>query len=111
VLSHASPDYVDLPVNLYEPVAAAAVGLALIDRDPAGLLIGDSERRAIADRLRPLRDEERGQALVSAAIAGSELLGVTELDGRRYLCELIADMLPRIDVGLRYGTLDGVFVG
>jgi hypothetical protein len=110
VLSSASPDFVDLLVNLYEPVATNVVGLALIDEDPAALIIGDAHRRAIAEHLGPLRPDDRARVLLSAATRACDLLGVEDGDGRDYLCELVSDLLPRIEIGLEHGTLNGIFV-
>lgn len=111
VLASASPDHVELPVNLYEPVATNAVGLALIGADPARLLVGDAERQAIAVLLGSMGDAGREQALLAAANAVCDAVDMRGEDEREYLRALVPELLPRIEVGLAHGSLHGVFVG
>jgi len=108
VLAASSPDYVELLVNLYEPIATNAIGRAVIGQDPRLLRITDGERAEIARLLGPAH---RGRALREAADATCDALDITEKDAREYLRELAPELLPRIDVGLKEGELRGVFVG
>lgn len=111
VLSSASPDHIGLLINLYEPVAANAVGLALVGKDPAALVIGNAERDAIAARLGAVGGVARERALSAAAGALCERLGMTGEGEQAYLHALLPELLPRIEVGLAHGSLRGVFVG
>jgi len=111
VLGSAGPNYIELLVNLYEPVAINAIGLALAGEEPARLVIGDAEREAIAARLGPLGDAGRERVLHEAAITACDELGVCDEDEREYLGAVVPELLPRIEVGLAHGTLGGVFVG
>jgi hypothetical protein len=111
VLASASPDYLGLLVNLYEPVAINAIGLALIGEEPARLVIGDAERHGIAARLGPLGEAGRERSLRGAATTACDALGVSDEDEREYLGALVSELLPRIEVGLVHGSLAGVFVG
>lgn len=111
VLSHASPDHVELLVNLYEPVAVNAIGLALVGQDPAHLVISDSERDAIQARLRPLGAAGRELALREAATSLCDDLGVSDAEAREYLSDIVPELLPRIEVAMSRGSLRGVFVG
>jgi hypothetical protein len=110
VLERSSPDYVDLLVNLYEPVATNAIGRALLGADPRPLLMADEERTDVARLLGPLRESGRNRALCDAALTACEVLGVTDEPARRYLLALVPELLPRIDVALRRDELRGVFV-
>jgi len=111
VLERNSPDYVDLLVNLYEPVATNAIGRTVIGQDPATLEISDEDRAELARRLGPLREAERGRVIRGAALGVCDALGVEDEDARVYLCDLVPELLPRIAVGLAHGDLRGVFVG
>jgi hypothetical protein len=111
VLACASPDYIELLVNLYEPVAVNAIGLALVGEDVRGLAIGDEVRERIAERLRPLGKATRERLLREAAAAVCEARGVRDASAREYLRALVPELLPRVAVGLAYGSLRGVWVG
>ncbi len=110
VLERSSPDYVGLLVNLYEPVATNAIGRALIGRDPTPLRISENDRVEIASVLGSLHEAERGRVLRKAAAAACEAIGVDDDSVREYLYVLVPELLPRIEVGLTHGELQGVFV-
>jgi hypothetical protein len=111
VLSATSPEFAELIVNLYEPVATNALGRALAEKDPRSLRIGDAVRTEITRKLAPLNARERGRALHDAAASACDALGVEDPTARAYLSDLAPELLPRIDVGLTRGNLRGVFVG
>jgi hypothetical protein len=111
VLAAASTDYIELLVNLYEPVAINAIGFALLGEDPARLTIGDVERKAIAARLESLGDAWRARTLQDAATRTCDALGVSDEDARKYLSAIVPELLPRVEVALAHGSLAGVFVG
>lgn len=111
VLERSSPDYVDLLVNLYEPVATNAIGRVLAGKDPRSLRISDEVRAEIARRLAPLSATQRGRALREAAAAACDSLGVDDGGAREYLRDLVPELLPRVEVGLERDDLCGVFVG
>jgi hypothetical protein len=111
VLAAATTDYIELLVNLYEPVAINAVGLALLGEDPARLVIGDVERKAIAARLGSLGDAQRARALKEAATRACDALCVSDEDAREYLGAVVPELLTRTEVGLAHGSLGGVYVG
>ena len=111
VLASASPDYIELLVNLYEPVATNAIGLAVLGEEPRGLAIGDEQRDEIAARLRPLGQAGRERALREAALVACGSLGIERTEACEYLDAVVPELLPRIGVGLAHGDLRGVFVG
>jgi hypothetical protein len=110
VLANSCPDYVGLLINLYEPVAANAIGLALVGADPHRLEVSDADRAEIARRLSALGHAARERVLREAAAAACDLLGVSDETAREYLAEYAAELLPRIEVGLPRQELRGVFV-
>jgi len=111
VLERSSPDYVDLLVNLYEPIATNAIGLAVIGKDPRLLLVSDDDRAEIARRMGPLGEAQRSRVMREAALAVCGAAGVRDDSAREYLSALVPELLPRIGVGIACGNLSGVFVG
>lgn len=111
VLEHSSPDYVGLLVNLYAPVATNAIGLALIGKDPGSLRISSEDRDKIVQRLGQLGDEQRSRAMREAALAVCERMGIGDASAVAYLCALVPELMPRIEVCLPREDLRGIFVG
>ena len=111
VLECSGPDFEDLLVNLYEPVATNAIGRALTGEDPRRLRITDEGRAEIALRLGPLTAVQRERAMSEAASVTCDAMGIDEDGGREYLRSLVPELLPRIEVGLAHGDFRGVFVG
>lgn len=110
VLASGCPDYRGLLINLYEPVATNAIGLAVIEEDPQRLDISDGDRAEIARRLSPLGQVGRARVMREAAQSVCAALGIRDDEATEYLGELASDLLPRIEVGLRRDDLRGVFV-
>jgi hypothetical protein len=110
VLGCTTPDFDDLLVNLYEPVATNAIGRALIGADPRPLRISAEDRDRIASRLGPLTAVQRERTLLDATSAVCDVLGIRD-GGVEYLCALVPEVSPRIDAALAHGDLRGVFVG
>lgn len=110
-LASTSPDYIGLLVNLYEPPAVNAIGLALTGRDPRPLLVSDEDRDEITRRLGPLGAVRRSAALRVAAMDVCRVVGVADDGAQEYLLDVVPELLPRIDVALERGDLRGVFPG
>jgi hypothetical protein len=110
LIDASCPDYQELLINLYEPVAANAMGRVLAGEDPRALEVGQRERTAIAQRLTGLGRAARERVLREAASATCHALGISDTAARDYLAEYAIDLRPRIEVGLAQGNLTGVFV-
>lgn len=110
VLASASPDFVELLVNLYEPVATNAIGRALLGKHPQSLQIADEDRAEIARRLESLDEVGRERALREAATDVCKALGIEDLAAEEYLRDLVPELLPRVAVGLAHGEFRGVWV-
>ena len=110
LLAASCPDYEGLLINLYEPVAANAIGLALVGEDPHRLKVSDDDRAEIVRQLGALGHAARGRVLREAAAAACDSLGVSDELARQYLADYAAELLPRIEVGLPRQELGGVFV-
>lgn len=110
LLSASSPDYEGLLINLYEPVAANAIGLALVGKDPHPLKVSDADRDEIVRRLGALGHVARQRVLRDAAAGACDSLGISDATAREYLADWAAELLPRIEIGLPRQELRGVFV-
>jgi hypothetical protein len=110
VLERASPDYVDLLVNLYEPVAANIIGRSIIGKDLTALEICEDERTQIARLLTPLSGTELDDTLRMTASTACDAMGVRAKASREYLRAFASELLPRIEVALSAGDLVGVFL-
>ncbi len=110
VLASSCPDYRGLLINLYEPIATNAIGLAVIGEDPRGLHVSEQGRTDIARLLEPLGRGQRSRVMREAADAVCGLLGIHDECAVTYLRDCVLELLPRIEIGLPRRDLRGVFV-
>ena len=103
------PERYDLPLNLYEPLAADALCLFALGRDVQALVVGPEERRAFALRMDLLTEEETEVALRRWAEGLGEVLGLPEGRDRRYLAVYAGTLLPRIRTAVAEGGWPGIF--
>lgn len=108
LLRSACPAYRVLLVNLFEPVAACALGLTLAGRPPLALNMTPGDRAAVASLLEPLPESGTRRCLADGADRLCRTLEVGEEEGRRVA--FLADALvPRLRAALDAGELAGVF--
>lgn len=108
VLERYCPDYRGLLVNLFEPVAAAALGLAVLGGPAAGLSVG---RRELACLSALFAQKER------AEIAGCLRQGLERLDQEQaltpavwaYMARYCGQLAARIDLMRACSGLEGIF--
>lgn len=110
VLASSCLDYDGLLINLYEPVAANAIGLGLVGEGPHRLEVSDADRAEIVRRLSALGHAARGRVLREAAIGVCDSLGICAEPAREYFAHYVEDLLPRIEIGLARQELRGVFL-
>ena len=103
----ASPDYRELLVNLYEPVAANAVGLKLLDRDMQALAVTRAQADAVYECLTPLGPSAARARLGEAACAVCTALKITGADAQAYLRQVSRSLYPRLIVSPQ--SVYGVF--
>ena len=103
------PERYDLPLNLYEPLAADALCLFALGRDVRTLAVGPEERRAFALRVALLTEEETEAALRRWAEGLGAALGLPEGRDRRYLTAYAGTLLPRIRTAVEQGGWPGIF--
>lgn len=104
------PGYSGLPVNLYEPVAVNALGLALVGADIGSLHINALNLQRIDDLLRPLPKQQALDRLIAASVQVCDALGITGHMARRYLRRVARELYPRITATLYADALQGVFL-
>lgn len=113
VLRRVHPEYGELIVNLFEPVAANALGCALAGCDVRALRVGEEGRARIARLLAGRSAGERRALLCAAADEACDELGLCGSDAAE-MRELVrwtaSGLVPRLDSALRRESLDGVFL-
>ena len=106
ILARSCPDWRGLVVNLYEPVAATAVGAALAGTSIEGLALDEHARSRIRARLSTM-----GRSGVSALLgsAAREVGACMDMEGAdaEYLSRFAMSLQPRLSAG----GIDGVFSG
>lgn len=110
IVARSCPDYRRLLVNLFEPVAVNALGLALLGEDPRSLSIPTPLRRRLETRFTALTDAESDAALRSGAKSLCAALGIEASQTTRYLDDLALGLRPRLCAAVEAGTLEYVFL-
>lgn len=109
VLQSFCPDYRGLLINLYEPIAANTIGLAILGESICPLDIAWENR----ERLEKLFEGRTGREVHALLQKGGQAvcgqMGIRQPEARRYLLEAAAQLEPRISATLSSGGLKGVF--
>lgn len=109
LLRGVHPEYGELILNLFEPVAANAIGCTLAGRDVRKLRLGGDGRARIASALEGLAGARLQRVLVGAAERTGTALAVGA-DTQAYLSSLARRLTPRVELALRHHALSGVFL-
>jgi hypothetical protein len=96
LLHRVAPDNRELLINLYEPVAANTVGLALLREDETSLALTPLQAAQVHLRLVSLPPADARKTLVAAAEAACRNLAITDSDSRAYLAQTAETLYPRI---------------
>ena len=104
------PDYKGLLINLYEPVAANALALALLGGDVFVLDIDATQQARLQELFFPLPGEETQAALAKAAALLCCTLNIREGAAQAYLMQTAKALSPRIRAALSGGSLAGLFL-
>ncbi|MEG0504307.1 MAG: DUF6179 domain-containing protein [Raoultibacter sp.] len=96
LLQEVSPEYCELIINLYEPIAVNAIGLALAGCMVRDLAVSEEARQRIAELCcqKPRRVLE--QMLVEAASQVCSELHIDDEQVRDYVCKTAIDLRARI---------------
>lgn len=110
-LLHAvHPQYGELILNLFEPIAANAVGCALAGCDVRGLRLDEAGYARIAEGLAGSAPQALARKLEGAADAACAELAVDDDATRASVRRLAGQLAPRVAMALRCRSLEGVFV-
>jgi hypothetical protein len=103
-------DYRGLLINLYEPVAVNALGLAMLDGDILSLEIGDDGRSKL---LAFFKSNSREDVLEALKLSADKLYRSLQLEDNtvsEYLLRTASDLYWRINAALPSECLDGIFL-
>ena len=96
LLRRASPDYGDLLLNLYEPVAACTVGLAILGCDVWMLEVSQAQALEVYRLLSSLPSGAAKDRLGQAADSVCRSLQITGTQPRGYLRQASLSLYPRV---------------
>ncbi|MBP1762635.1 MAG: hypothetical protein H6Q64_2177 [Firmicutes bacterium] len=109
LLESSYPEYRELLVNIYEPVAVNAVGCMLLNKDIRELDISADDRIRLADYFRGFAQDEARRSLRAAADRVCSELGITDPASCDYLRHTSIELYPRIKAAISGGSLEEVF--
>ena len=110
LLNSYCSDYKGLVINIYAPLAANAVGLALLHEEVRSLCITEADGERLVKLFEPLSVTPAKKALGDAAERACAELKISDASSVRYLRKTAEELFPRIEAALPHGGLDGVFV-
>lgn len=110
LLKSYCPDYQEMLINLYEPVATNAIGLALLNGDILALDIADCDRDALMHHFKRCTKAKTMKELKRAAEAVCRRLQVEDAPTSEYLKNAAIELYPRIEAAMKTNCLDGVFL-
>lgn len=96
LLRRTCPDYGELLVNLYEPVAANVIGLSLLGGGETLLEILSTQGEQLRDMLSRGTPQQARAMLQTAARDACHHLSITHPAAERYLAEAAVALYPRI---------------
>lgn len=110
LLSSSVSDYKGLLINIYAPVAANAVGLALLREEVRPLCVTEADGKRLVKLFEPLSVTPAKKVLNEAADRVCAELKINDASSVRYLRKTAEELFPRIEAALSHGSLEGIFV-
>ncbi|MHC1723599.1 MAG: DUF6179 domain-containing protein [Aminipila sp.] len=110
LLQSYCPDYKELLINIFEPVALNTMGLAVINKNVIDLNISDFDRKRILTELEKWSDNEVTLQLSRVVDIICSQLEINEMQQRDYLYEAILSQYPRVKNQVNLKNLEGVFL-
>lgn len=107
VLERSCPDYWGLLINLYEPIAVNALGLALLGNSPRSLVISLPQRLQLEARFANLPATERNNILTAGALTLCDALGIRSNPMHRYVQATVLALGSRLSAAV---TLEHIFL-
>lgn len=109
LLERSCPDYRGLLINLYEPVAVNALGLALLGDDPCPLSVSPPRRKRLEVLLSQCSAADFDAILTNGAAALAAALDCPP-PLSRYLERTALALRPRLQAALSAGTTEHIFL-
>lgn len=113
-LLHAiHPEYGELLLNLFEPIAVNALGCALVEGKVSALFVDDDARQCIAKQLADASPKRIQSQLCKAAELTCDQLGLRGEQAaslRTYLRQTAINLTSRLRHALNHQTLESVFI-
>lgn len=103
-------DYEGLLINLYEPVAVNALGIAMLEGDIPALNITDRDRMELMNRLKDGGKAKTAQELRRAAEVLCGRFSIGDAAAKDYLKRTAAELCPRILAALPNNRLERIFL-
>ena len=100
VLEQTCPDYIDLHINLYRPIAEQALGLAMAGGDVYSLSFSAGEWERLKAFLRQAPPREREKKLFDGAEVIMRDFTMESNASKDYLRKTARDFLPRLNAAL-----------
>jgi len=110
LLKRYCPDYEGLLINMFEPVAVNAIGLALRGGAIACLDMTPYDRRELLARFNKWSKADAMRELRAAADKVCAQLSMEDGFSIKYLRKTARDLYPRITAALPSGSLEGIFL-
>lgn len=107
MLERSCPDYRGLLINLYEPIAVNALGLALLGNSPRSLVISLPQRLQLEARFANLPATERNNILTAGALTLCDALGIRSNPMHRYVQATVLALGSRLSAAV---TLEHIFL-
>jgi hypothetical protein len=109
LLKSSCPGYKELSINLYEPVAINAIGLAMLDREILALDITAQDRDELSNRFKGWTSARAIEELNRSADKLYRSLHFEDVSVSKYLLMMAVKLYPRIEAALPTGRLEGIF--
>lgn len=110
LLERYAPNYKGLLINLYEPVAANAVGSALLGQSADTLRLPMESSWELAARFADRSRKSRAELLIHAAQKTCFDIGLNDAQMNKYVRKTALDLLPRIENALAHGGMENIFI-
>ncbi len=110
LLHSISPDYRQLLINIYEPVAANAIGLAMLQGNILALDISQAQRDILLHCFHKLSTEEVKAKLIGAAHALCAFLHIRDACTQQYIQTTALNLYPRIQDALSQESFENIFL-
>lgn len=109
VLKKIHPEYRVLLINLYEPIAINAIGLAVAEEDICQLSVSSATQAEIKKRLEGQSRRAVSKTLEEAAAIVCKSLGIETANDKLYLKLVSENLCPRVVMACKKDAIGGVF--